>query len=75
MFLYQLAKGKLKSYNIHLVTQLKLRTYRMYKHDLCTEEYVKMNLTRTTRLFIAQFRIDICPCILKQDICWNKIRR
>ncbi len=25
----------------HLVTQPKLRTYRMYKHDLCTEEYVK----------------------------------
>ncbi len=31
----------------------------MYKHDLCTEEYVKMNLTRTTRSFIAQFRIGI----------------
>ncbi len=33
----------------------------MYKHDLCTEEYVKMNLIRTTRSFIAQFRIGILP--------------
>ncbi len=45
----------------HVVTQPKLRTYGMYKHDLCTEEYVKMNLTRTTRSFIAQFRIGILP--------------
>ncbi len=33
----------------------------MNKNDLCTEEYVKMNLTRTTRSFIAQFRIRILP--------------
>ncbi len=45
----------------HVVTQPKRRTYRMYKHDLCTEEYVKMNLTGTTRSFIAQFRIGILP--------------
>ncbi len=44
----------------HLVTQPKLRTYGMYKHDLCTEKYLKMNLTRT-RSFIAQFRIGILP--------------
>ncbi len=36
-----------------------LVTYRMYKHNLCTDEYVKMNLTRTTRSFIAQFRIGM----------------
>ncbi len=33
----------------------------MCKHGLCTEECVKMNLTRTTRSFIAQFRIGILP--------------
>ncbi len=25
----------------HLVTQPKIRTFRMYKHDLCTAEYAK----------------------------------
>ncbi len=47
------------TWKIHLVTQPKLRTYRMYNHNLCTEEYVKMNLTRTIRSFIVQFRIGI----------------
>ncbi len=33
----------------------------MYKHDYCTEEYVKMILTWATRSFIAQCRIGILP--------------
>ncbi len=52
---------KTDTWKRHLVTQPKLRTYRMYKHDLCIEEYLKMNCTRTTRSFIAQFRIKNLP--------------
>ncbi len=60
--LYKILKNiETDTWNRHLVTQPKLRTYRMYKHDLYTEEYVKINLTRTTRSFIAQFRIGILP--------------
>ncbi len=35
---------KTETWKRHLVTQPKLRTYRMYKHDLCTEDFVKRTL-------------------------------
>ncbi len=43
------------------IQNVKTWTYRMYKHDLCADEYVKMNLTGTARSFIAQFRIGMSP--------------
>ena len=44
-----------------LLAQPKLRTYRQFKTKFGTENYIKINLTRTSRSFLAQFRTGVLP--------------
>ena len=39
----------------------KLRTYRSFKHNYSMEEYVKYNLSRSSRSAIAKFRTGVAP--------------
>ena len=41
--------------------KVKLRTYKGYKHTFGTENYLKVNLDRSERSFISQFRLRILP--------------
>ena len=43
----------------------KLRTYKLYKHDLVLEKYISMNLSRVERSVTAQFRFGILPLRLE----------
>ncbi len=44
-----------------LMSQPKLRTYRLFKHEYGIENYVQMNLTRSSRSFLAQLRSSTLP--------------
>ena len=39
----------------------KLRTYRVYRTDLITEHYVKLNMERSRRCILAKFRSGSLP--------------
>ena len=39
----------------------KLRTYTLYKSNLMTDEYVKINLERSHRRILAKFRSESLP--------------
>ena len=52
-------------WEIRCVGKPKLRTYTTFKDSLETENYVKYNLTRKERSFIAQLRLGILPMRIK----------
>ena len=55
------------SWQQKLLDKPKLRVYRQIKDSLCTENYVKLNLTRTERSCLAQLRSGTLP--LRIETC------
>ncbi len=45
----------------NLANKPKLRTYRTFKSELKQEKYLKMNLSRTERSYLAQLRCGVLP--------------
>jgi hypothetical protein len=48
-----------------VLTQPKLRTYKLYKQSYETESYVQMNLSRSSRSLLAQLRSGTLPLLIE----------
>ena len=62
-------KWKSKLWNdVSLENGNKLRTYIVYKTDLITEHYVKLNMERSRRRILAKFRSGSLPLVDTQNL-------
>jgi hypothetical protein len=54
-----------QEWKIEVLSKPKLRTYVLFKHEFGAEEYVKANLPRGQRAYLAQLRCGILPLFIE----------
>lgn len=50
-----------EQWEVSMLDKIKLRTYKKFKSSHALEQYVKLNLSRSHRSFLAQLRLGILP--------------
>ena len=57
---------------IKLIQQPKLQFYRIFKHEFCTENYGRICISKSCRLFIVELRSRVLPLEIEVGCFFNK---